>query len=489
MKNMVMEEKEYEMVRDKDFKSLTISENLCTPEILTVSETNPYNPNSPIEITGTFCTKNITMVSFNVGGSKQLQCENIIINDSEDSITCSLSNALEPTTIPPINFNQFYNLSIQYIGITNNAISNINFPYYLYVNSSCPKGCKNHGICDIGNTCRCKNDYASFNCAYKVKNESLLPLPTGTDFNQFKFTTTNDVFNIKFSHMLATQSYSSPSSSSSSSITNFEQIDISNQYLIEESSTISGLGFISSNKSSWLNYLYYNVDYFDRQSTSSSFSFRNFRGSYLPESSTSSLISIQPVINPILINNNNTFEIVFELSNLKNNMDSIKWEISESGNSILVNDQKSHSLLLFSLADIYDFDDEIYPSHSFLKILNTNDQSNINPSNLINYSKNSMYLSISITQSTFNQTSLGSYFIRLMINAYDTPGVQLQGWEIALIVFASVALFSFIVFVIILIVKARLAKRRSRSLKLKNLDINGEDKPLVDESVETTTLL
>ncbi|KAN0007382.1 hypothetical protein ACTFIU_000581 [Dictyostelium citrinum] len=471
-------------------------DNLCIPEILTVSEINPYNPDSPIEITGTFCTKNITTISFSVGegeGIKPLQCENININDNQDSISCSLLDALEPTTtVPSINFNQFYNVSIQYLGITNNEINTITFPSYLYVNGSCPKDCANHGKCDVSNTCRCNKEYASFNCAYKVKNESLLPLPTGTNFNQFKFTTSNDIFNIKISHILAMQS---PPPQSSSVQNNFQQVDISNSYITFETSTVTGLSFISSNISSWLNGLYYNVDYFDRSSTSSSFSFRNYHGSYMPESSTSSFITISPTINPNLINNNNSknngsFQIIFELTNLNNNMDSVKWEISESRNSILINDQKSHSLLLFSLADIYSFNDGINPGHSHLKILDSNEVDSVDPSNLINYSSNSMYLSITIKQSLINQTSLGTYTIKLMINAYDTPGIELQGWEIALIVFASVALFSFIVFVIVLIVRARLAKRRSKSLRLKNLDINsGQDKTLVDDSSENTTLL
>ncbi|KAK5576506.1 hypothetical protein RB653_007650 [Dictyostelium firmibasis] len=450
-------------------------DNSCEPEILTISEINPYNADSPIEITGTFCTKDIANISFYIGGNSQLLCENININDSYESLTCSLSNSLDPSTIPPINFNQFYNVSIEFNETVNLNTTTINYPYYLYVNSSCPSGCTNHGICDIGNTCRCDNKYASFNCAYKVKNESLLPLPTGTSFNQFKFITTNDIFNIKISHVLAIPS--SPSTPSS-----FRQAVVDNQYITGESSTTTGLSFITLNQNYWLNSLYYNVDYFDRSSMKSTFGFRNYHGSYMPQSSTSSLITISPTINLYYLgdiynySSNVCFEMIFELTNLKNNMDSINWEISDSGNSILFNDKKSQSLLLFSLADIYSFNGIVEPNHSFLKLLKVGGSDvdgEVNSEDLINYSKDSMYLSITIKESLITEPTIGTYTIKLMINAYDTPGFVLQGWEIALIVFASVALFSFMVFIIVLIVRARVAKKRTKQLlRLEILDIN-----------------
>ncbi|EAL73410.1 hypothetical protein DDB_G0267914 [Dictyostelium discoideum AX4] len=471
----------------------TTSSSECKQYVSSISEVNPFESNAKVQIVGEFCLYNTTgvQISMTLSGSNIIySCDDPTIDPLSQIISCTINFGLDKNQSTTFNFNQFNTVFIKTpIPIPDDSDSDssssgssstlsispvrvLGSNTYLYTNQSCPGKCKDHGVCSIGSTCLCNEGYASFDCSHKITNDAL-SLPVGIDYSTFAMVTRNDIFNIKLQSVLT-------SSSSSSSSSTYQQQDIIDSNIIDKNETSNGLSFSTIvNENSWLNTIKYMANY-SKNSNSTLNKFINYHGAYLPISSVSSQILIEPTINTqYLLNNGNgngtTFEMILQIENSNNDMYSVSWEISDTNNSILFNNKKTNSLILFSLSDIYCFNQSIVPNHAHLRLLSNdeilkllNHSSTDTTSTESTYSVDSVYLSIVIPQQQQQlNNSTGTYQVQFAINAYNYSTLKFPEWAIALIIVGAVASFAFVLFILVLIIR----KKR----QLKNLSVNNSE--------------
>ncbi|KAN0055810.1 hypothetical protein ACTA71_011697 [Dictyostelium dimigraforme] len=478
---------------ENDELSITSSSG-CKQYVSSISEVNPFDSNATIQIVGEFCLYNTTdvQISMTLSGSNIIySCDNPTIDPLGQIITCTIDFGLDINQSSSFNFNEFNTVFIKTpipvpddssSSTSNNNNNNNNNKTlsispvrvlgsntYLYTNQSCPEKCKDHGVCSFGSICLCKDGYASFDCSHKITNDAL-SLPIGIDYSTFGMVTRNDIFNIKLISVIT-----STITSSSSSSTSYQQQDITDSNTVNQNETSNGLSFSTTiNEDSWLNTIKYMVNY-SKNSNSTTNKLINYHGAYLPISSVSSQIVIEPTINTIyLLNNGNTlnssFEMILQIENSNNDMDSVSWEISDSNNSILFNNKKTDSLVLFSLSDIYSFNQSVVPNHAHFRLL-SNDEilTLLNHSNDASaestYSVDSIYLSIVIQQQLNTINTTGTYQIQLVVNAYNYSTLKFPEWAIALIIVGAVASFAFVLFIVVLVIRK---KRQQRNVNVNN---------------------
>ncbi|KAK5580092.1 hypothetical protein RB653_000105 [Dictyostelium firmibasis] len=454
--------------------SSSSSSSGCVQKIYSVSEVNPYVLGSVLVIKGIFCLNTTDEIKIslyvpeeNSNISYGIDCDDSLMIDSiGETITCRLSDIYQGSngvnftslTIAVVNTpipvpNPSKSLSSSLIG--NSPVPVLGTRSYLFTNSTCPSGCEKNGFCDVASTCRCDQGYASFDCSVKVDNSTSLPSPSSLHFDTFTISTSGDAFNIRLSHILANPQ------ESMSDLSYQRQLSTLTAY--NKSSNQQGLSYtlngtsISSMKP-WLNQLYYNVEF--NSNNEPSFNYSNYKGSYLPLSSTAAIITVNPTIDPKYLpsqfsayNGHTGYSMVFEISNLFNNMDGYSSVLSQSLTTItLTGSHAQKSLLVISISDIYSFNQSTVPNHAYIQLLSSSDAET-----LIGVTSNqNLYVSVVIPQTTsYNPIPKGAYTVQLNINAYNVDyqslfNLGLPHWAIALIVCGSVL---FVVIIIVIVIK------------------------------------
>ncbi|KAM9998637.1 hypothetical protein ACTFIY_008284 [Dictyostelium cf. discoideum] len=478
--------------------SSSSSSSECQQTVYSVSEVSPYVIGSLVVIKGIFCLNSTNGISVVLNVPEEhsnivygLNCNDLTIDSIGETITCRLSDIYQgqnnanfsslttvaiytpipvptpsptptptstpspsPTPSPPSKIGV-----VPVLGISN----------YIFTNSSCPQDCEINGFCDVASTCRCNEGYASFDCSVKVYNESSLPSPSvGDNFDTFSMSTSNEDFSIRLSHVLA----------------NFEfETQLSTLSANNKSSNRNGLSYTlngtigsdgQATLSPWLNQLYYNVDFNknnnndDDDDNEPSFKFSNYKGAYLPLSSSAAIITINPTLNPQYLpsafshyHGAGEFYMVFEISNKHLTMSKYLSDTPFIARSVtLWREDDVNSMMEISLSDIYSFDESTVPEHAYLNVFNSFDYQFIK-----NYSNSSLYVAIIIPQtSSYNPIPMGTYTIQLNINVYDIRSSIIKSrfppWFIALIVIIPSIIG---IAIIAIIIKCVLSKRNSYS--------------------------
>ncbi|KAN0006616.1 hypothetical protein ACTFIU_003330 [Dictyostelium citrinum] len=460
--------------------SSSSSSSECHQQISSISEVNPYNMGSLVVIQGTFCLNSTEeiKISFSVPESGSniaygLDCDDSLTIDSNgETITCRLSDYYHGTN--PVNFTTLASVMV-YTPIpvptptpsktpTTSKIGPVpvlGTRNYLFVNSSCPSGCSENGFCDAGNTCRCNQNQASFDCSVRVYNETSLPSPKAVDINTFSMSSSNEEFSVVLSHIIANPSGSPSDISMVSQLSQYAVIGNSssknNLYY-----KLDGTTYTNGKPSSkpWLNLLQYYVSFISVEKPS--FSYMVYRGAYLPTSSSAASIQFSPTININYLpsvyfttNGGATYSMVFKISNQHDSMSGYSTVFSETSNSIaLSSGDGKNSLMVISLSDIYSFNQSIAPNHAYLSVL----PSSLSSSLISNYDSDSLYVSVNIP-SIYSTANQNTYTMQLNINVYDIidPSThnKLPQWALGLIVGVSVIIGIIIILVIIKYIKTK----------------------------------
>ncbi|EAL63953.1 hypothetical protein DDB_G0286911 [Dictyostelium discoideum AX4] len=470
--------------------SLSSSSSECQQTVYSVSEVSPYVLGSLVVIKGIFCLNSTNGVSVVLNVPEEhsnivygLNCNDLTIDSIGETITCRLSDIYQSQN-NNANFSSLTTVAIytpipvptptpsptpspsppSKIGV--GPVPVLGISNYIFTNSSCPQNCEINGFCDVASTCRCNEGYASFDCSVKVYNESSLPSPSvGDDFDTFSMSTSNEDFSIRLSHVLANLEF---------------QTQLSTLSVNNKSSNSNGLSYTlngtigsdgQATLSPWLNQLYYNVDFNindDDEDNEPSFKFSNYKGAYLPLSSSAATITINPTIDPQYLPSGfshyhgfGEFYMIFEISNKHLTMSKYLSATPFIARSVtLWSEENVNSMMEISLSDIYSFDGSTVPEHAYLNVFNSFDYQFIK-----NYSNSSLYVAIIIPQtSSYNPIPMGTYTIQLNINVYDIRLSISKGrfppWFIALIVIIPSIIG---IAIIAIIIKCVLSKRNSYS--------------------------
>ncbi|KAM9977827.1 hypothetical protein ACTFIR_011701 [Dictyostelium discoideum] len=461
--------------------SSSSSSSECHQKIFSVSEVNPYNINSLVVIQGIFCLNSTEgiKVSFSVPEegsniSYGLDCDDSLTIDSiGETITCRLSdyysgnNAVNFSTlaivmvytpIPVPTPTPSKTPTKQNVG----PVPVLGTGKYIFTNSSCPSGCSENGFCDVGNTCRCSQNQASFDCSVRVYNQTSLPSPKVQAFNTFSMSSSNEQFSVVLSHIIANPA---GSTSGISMISQLSQYAVNNHSSSNDglSFTMDGTTYTNGKPSSkpWLNQLQYDVLFTSLEEPS--FSYENYKGAYLPLSSSAATITLTPTINLYYLpsvyyttSGGATYSMIFKISNQHDSMSGYSNVFSETSNSItLSSGDGKNSLMVISLSDIYSFNQTTAPNHAYLSLLP------ISYSYLItNYDSDSLYVSVNIP-SIYSTNNQNPYTIQLNINVYDidpSSPSKLPKWALGLIVGFSVFISIIIIFTIAKYIKTKRQK-------------------------------
>ncbi|KAN0042423.1 hypothetical protein ACTFIV_004988 [Dictyostelium citrinum] len=463
-----------------NFFILYSSSSECQQKVYSVSEVSPYVLGSLVVIRGIFCLNNTKGISVVLNAPQErtnieygLNCDDDLTIDSMgETITCrlsdiyqgqysanfsSLTNVMIYTPIPVPSPNQ--SLSSSNVGIS--PVPVLGITNYIFTNSSCPNGCQPNGVCDVASTCRCNEGYASFDCSVKVSNETSLPSPKVSDeFDTFSMSTSNENYSIRLSHILADFSFQ----------TQLSTLSVNNKSSSSEGLSYTINGTIDANGkptlSPWLNQLYYNVEF--NTNDEPSFTYSNYKGAYLPLSSSAATITINPTLDPQFLssafshyNGAAEYYMVFEISNKHSTMSRYSYDTPRISTSVTLTSQNNtNSIMVISLSDIYSFDQSTVPGHAYLVVFNSFDYQFIN-----NYTSDALYVAVAIPQtSSYNPIPMGTYTIQLSINVYDTHSsiirARLPPWLIAIIVIIPAIIG---ISIIAIIIKCVISKRNSYS--------------------------
>ncbi|EAL63989.1 hypothetical protein DDB_G0286983 [Dictyostelium discoideum AX4] len=459
--------------------SSSSSSSECHQKIFSVSEVNPYNINSLVVIQGIFCLNSTEgiKVSLNVPEegsniSYGLDCDDSLTIDSiGETITCRLSdnysgkNAVNFTTLAivmvytpiPVPTPTPSKTPTKQIAV--GPVPVLGTSKYIFTNSSCPSGCSENGFCDVGNTCRCNQNQASFDCSVRVYNQTSLPSPIVQAFNTFSMSSSNEQFSVVLSHIIANPAGSTSDISMVSQLSQYA-VSGNSSSKVGLSFTLDGTTYTNGKPSSkpWLNQLQYDVGFTSVEEPS--FSYENYKGAYLPLSSSAATITLTPTINinylPTVYYTTSggaTYSMIFKISNQHDSMSGYSNVFSETSNSItLSSGDGKNSLMVISLSDIYSFNQTTAPNHAYLSLL-----PNPGSSLISNYDSDSLYVSVNIP-SIYSTNNQNPYTIQLNINVYDidtSSHSKLPKWALGLIVGFSVFIGIVIIFIIAKYIKTK----------------------------------
>ncbi|KAM9993357.1 hypothetical protein ACTFIZ_011335 [Dictyostelium cf. discoideum] len=440
----------------------------CQQTVYSVSEVSPYVLGSLVVIKGIFCLNSTNGISvvLNVPEEHSNIVYGLDCGDSiGETITCRLSDIYQgqnnanfsslatvaivtpiavPTPSPSPSPSPSSKIAIEPVPVL--GISN-----YIFTNSSCPLG------------------WASYDCSVAFYNESSLPSPSVAGETTFSMSTSNENYSIRLSHVLANLDFQTQLSSLS--VNNISSNSNGLSYTLNGTIGSNGQPTLSP----WLNQLYYNVDFNrndgnddDDDDNEPSFKYSNYKGAYLPLSSSAATITIYPTINPQYLtsvfshyNGAGEFYMVFEISNKNLTMSkylSISPFIATS--VTLWCEGNVNSMMEISISDIYSFDGSTVPEHAYITVFNSYDYQFIN-----NYSNNSLYVAVVIPQtSSYSPIPMGTYTIQLNINVYDIRSSIIKNrfppWLIAIIVIIP---FIIGISIIAIIIKCVISKRNNYS--------------------------